>query len=503
MCTKMRILWTFLMLGSFLQGAYAGENETTNKASTQVPITSAGTTIVTSTNKVNPDATTIAPTAENIATTGVQSTPQSKDQSIPQTGATKTTAVGSDQTTISGISVMTTPEKTTTLEITTAANAVITSPVETDVTTTPVTTPVTTTPVTTPVTTSNIITPVTTSNIITPVTTSNIITPVTTSNIITPVTTSNIITPVATTTVPRTPEKNPLTATKITTPNTTPITTTKITPDTTPITTTNITTPDTSPITTTKIKTPDTSPITTTNITSTPPEKNNIPVATRADKQETFNKTVAANRNGDYFEQTCANLTEAINVIGNCSMVGKKTNGDIKYNRITLNVETTVKATEETKVDTKVTVKTTEETKVDTKVTAKTTEETNLDRKVTVKTTVKTTVEMTVETTDRPNSRTLIAILTSCGALALFLTAFAIYCCCHHSSYRKNQQHLTEELQTVENGYHDNPTLEVMEVQPEMQEKKMALNGDFNDSWIVPFDNFSKDDIPEEEDTHL
>lgn len=64
------------------------------------------------------------------------------------------------------------------------------------------------------------------------------------------------------------------------------------------------------------------------------------------------------------------------------------------------------------------------------------------------------------------------------------------------------QQHLTEELQTVENGYHDNPTLEVMEVQPEMQEKKLALNGEFNDGWIVPFD-LAKDDIPDEEDTHL
>lgn len=65
------------------------------------------------------------------------------------------------------------------------------------------------------------------------------------------------------------------------------------------------------------------------------------------------------------------------------------------------------------------------------------------------------------------------------------------------------QQHLTEELQTVENGYHDNPTLEVMEVQPEMQEKKLALNGEFNDSWIVPIDNLLKEDIPDEEDTHL
>lgn len=65
------------------------------------------------------------------------------------------------------------------------------------------------------------------------------------------------------------------------------------------------------------------------------------------------------------------------------------------------------------------------------------------------------------------------------------------------------QQHLTEELHTVENGYHDNPTLEVMEVQPEMQEKKVALNGEFNDSWIVPIDNLLKEDIPDEEDTHL
>lgn len=62
---------------------------------------------------------------------------------------------------------------------------------------------------------------------------------------------------------------------------------------------------------------------------------------------------------------------------------------------------------------------------------------------------------------------------------------------------------MTEELQTVENGYHDNPTLEVMEVQPEMQEKKMALNGEFNDSWIVPMDNLIKEDTPDEEDTHL
>ncbi|KAK9975819.1 hypothetical protein ABG768_021052 [Culter alburnus] len=108
-----------------------------------------------------------------------------------------------------------------------------------------------------------------------------------------------------------------------------------------------------------------------------------------------------------------------------------------------------------------------------------------------------------VITDKEPIPDTLIAILASCGALVLILCCFAAYCTYHRRSYRKNQQHLTEELQTVENGYHDNPTLEVMEIQPEMQEKKLTLNGEFNDSWIVPIDNLLKEDIPDEEDTHL
>ncbi|XP_045069506.1 podocalyxin isoform X2 [Coregonus clupeaformis] len=102
------------------------------------------------------------------------------------------------------------------------------------------------------------------------------------------------------------------------------------------------------------------------------------------------------------------------------------------------------------------------------------------------------------------DNMTLIAILASCGALLAMIVGFAIYASYHRKSYRKNhQQHLTEELQTVESGYHDNPTLEVMEVPPEMQEKKVALNGEFNDSWIVPIDNLLKMDMPDEEDTHL
>ncbi|XP_042540178.1 podocalyxin-like [Dipodomys spectabilis] len=91
-----------------------------------------------------------------------------------------------------------------------------------------------------------------------------------------------------------------------------------------------------------------------------------------------------------------------------------------------------------------------------------------------------------------------------CMACFLLLVA-ALYGCCHQRlSQRKDQQRLTEELQTVENGYHDNPTLEVMETTSEMQEKKVVnLNGELGDSWIVPLDNLTKDDFDEEEDTHL
>lgn len=108
------------------------------------------------------------------------------------------------------------------------------------------------------------------------------------------------------------------------------------------------------------------------------------------------------------------------------------------------------------------------------------------------------------EITKKPaDNKTLIAILASCGALLIMIVILAVCASHHRRPYSENQQHLTEELHTVENGYHDNPTLEVMEVQPEMQEKKMALNGEFNDSWIVPMDNLMKDDVPDEEDTHL
>nr|XP_013811902.1 PREDICTED: podocalyxin [Apteryx mantelli mantelli] len=105
------------------------------------------------------------------------------------------------------------------------------------------------------------------------------------------------------------------------------------------------------------------------------------------------------------------------------------------------------------------------------------------------------------EIKDRFSTPLIITIITLAGSLLLVA---AIYGCCHQRfSHKKDQQRLTEELQTMENGYHDNPTLEVMETSSEMQEKKVNLNGELGDSWIVPLDTLMKDDLEEEEDTHL
>ncbi|NXR08902.1 PODXL protein, partial [Semnornis frantzii] len=102
---------------------------------------------------------------------------------------------------------------------------------------------------------------------------------------------------------------------------------------------------------------------------------------------------------------------------------------------------------------------------------------------------------------DKFSTPLIITIVTLAGSLLLIA---AIYGCCHQRfSQKKDQQRLTEELQTMENGYHDNPTLEVMETSSEMQEKKVNLNGELGDSWIVPLDSLTKEDLEEEEDTHL
>ncbi|NWH73449.1 PODXL protein, partial [Piaya cayana] len=102
---------------------------------------------------------------------------------------------------------------------------------------------------------------------------------------------------------------------------------------------------------------------------------------------------------------------------------------------------------------------------------------------------------------DKLSTPLIITIVTLAGSLLLIA---AVYGCCHQRfSQKKDQQRLTEELQTMENGYHDNPTLEVMETSSEMQEKKVNLNGELGDSWIVPLDTLMKEDLEEEEDTHL
>ncbi|XP_021239980.1 podocalyxin isoform X2 [Numida meleagris] len=127
--------------------------------------------------------------------------------------------------------------------------------------------------------------------------------------------------------------------------------------------------------------------------------------------------------------------------------------------------------------------------------------------------------EMEEEIKDQFSTPLIITIITLAGSLLLVA---AIYGCCHQRFSQKKSQHfhpdlpgfddgrailifnrLTEELQTMENGYHDNPTLEVMETGSEMQEKKMNLNGELGDSWIVPLDTIMKEDLEEEEDTHL
>ncbi|KAL2308880.1 hypothetical protein Nmel_005051 [Mimus melanotis] len=124
--------------------------------------------------------------------------------------------------------------------------------------------------------------------------------------------------------------------------------------------------------------------------------------------------------------------------------------------------------------------------------------------------------DMTIN--DEFSTPLIITIITLAGSLLLIA---AIYGCHQRFAQKKDQNihpdvpgfddghvalifnRLTEEMQTMENGYHDNPTLEVMETSSEMQEKKVNLNGELGDSWIVPMDTLMKEDLEEEEDTHL
>lgn len=80
--------------------------------------------------------------------------------------------------------------------------------------------------------------------------------------------------------------------------------------------------------------------------------------------------------------------------------------------------------------------------------------------------------------------------------------------CLHLCSSLPLQSH-GEELRFVENGCHDNPTLDVAsDSQSEMQEKKPSVNGGNTingpDSWDVLINKQASEDVDVfEEDTHL
>uniref|UniRef100_A0A8C3VG36 Podocalyxin n=1 Tax=Catharus ustulatus TaxID=91951 RepID=A0A8C3VG36_CATUS len=74
--------------------------------------------------------------------------------------------------------------------------------------------------------------------------------------------------------------------------------------------------------------------------------------------------------------------------------------------------------------------------------------------------------DMTIK--DELSTPLIITIITLAGSLLLIAAIYG----CHQRFSQKKDQRLTEEMQTMENGYHDNPTLEVMETSSEMQEKK-------------------------------
>ncbi|XP_048466013.1 podocalyxin-like isoform X2 [Rhincodon typus] len=94
-------------------------------------------------------------------------------------------------------------------------------------------------------------------------------------------------------------------------------------------------------------------------------------------------------------------------------------------------------------------------------------------------------------------------VVTGSLLLLVFLSAI-VYRCSQRKSHKKKDQYLTEEIQPVDNGCHDNLAMDITESEPEMQEKPSSkVNMQDNmDNWIVPMDSLTKDEL-EEEDTHL
>lgn len=103
----------------------------------------------------------------------------------------------------------------------------------------------------------------------------------------------------------------------------------------------------------------------------------------------------------------------------------------------------------------------------------------------------------------------LFVVLVIIGSFCIMIIVSGlIYICWQRRLPKLKNMSRGEELHFVENGCHDNPTLDVtMDSQSEMQEKKPSLNGgtlDGGDGWNILINKKAKDEPDAaEEDTHL
>ncbi|XP_013870795.1 podocalyxin-like protein 2 [Austrofundulus limnaeus] len=112
----------------------------------------------------------------------------------------------------------------------------------------------------------------------------------------------------------------------------------------------------------------------------------------------------------------------------------------------------------------------------------------------------------------------LFVVLVIIGAVCMIIiTSGFIYICWQKRLPALKSMFPAEELRSVENGYHDNPTLDVTnDAQPEMQEKKPSTNGlaaggggggggeeEDSSHWQAFVNQAVTEDDEEEQDTHL
>ncbi|KAM4587607.1 uncharacterized protein podxl2 [Odontesthes bonariensis] len=108
----------------------------------------------------------------------------------------------------------------------------------------------------------------------------------------------------------------------------------------------------------------------------------------------------------------------------------------------------------------------------------------------------------------------LFVVLVIIGSICMvIITSGVIYICWQRRLPAAKTVYRAEELHSVENGYHDNPTLDVTnDGQPEMREKKPSTNGlsgvgegggENSSRWQVFVNQAATEDDEEEQDTHL